>query len=247
MKKLIAGNWKMNGSVEQTMDIVSGIDAQIKNNPSLEDNCEFLICPPSPYLLNIKSDIVLGAQDCSEHDSGAYTGEVSAAMVKDCGGSYVILGHSERRQYHGEVSELVARKAMAAHAAGLVAIICVGETEDQRAAAQEETIVAKQLIESIPKNATSHNTVIAYEPVWAIGTGKTASRDDVVKMHGFIRNKLQDSIGDADNVRILYGGSMKPENAANLLSTPNVDGGLIGGASLKYDQFIKIGLAAPKI
>ncbi len=247
MKKLIAGNWKMNGSLEQSAELVANIISEIEANPSVEENCEFLVCPPFPYLLSMKPDLALGAQDCSSHVSGAYTGEVSAQMVKDCGGSYVILGHSERRQYHGESNKLVASKAKAAHGAGLVAIICVGETENQREAAQEEAIVGAQLLESLPQNATAHNTVIAYEPVWAIGTGKTASGDDVAKMHKFIRSKLQGNIGDADDVRILYGGSMKPDNAKELLSTPNVDGGLIGGASLKAEQFIGIGLCAPKI
>ncbi len=247
MKKLIAGNWKMNGSLAVSKNLVAGISREVSENLSLADKCDFLICPPFPYLLDIKYDILaLGAQDCSAHASGAYTGEVSASMIKDCGGSYVILGHSERRQYHGETNDLIAAKAKAALDAGLIAIICVGETQNQREAGQEEAIVGTQLIESLPENAGAQNIVIAYEPVWAIGTGVTASSDDVAKMHGFIRSKLEEKIPDADKVRILYGGSMKPDNASELLSTPNVDGGLIGGASLKAEQFVGIGLCAPK-
>lgn len=251
MKKLIAGNWKMNGSLDQALNLVSSIAHEIKNNSKVNDSSEFLICPPFPYLLLVKDicvkhGISFGAQDCSAHDAGAYTGDVSAKMIADCGGSYVILGHSERRQYQNEASGLVAQKAKAAHDAGLIAIICVGETEGDRDAGKENEIVGAQLIASLPTGASAHNTVIAYEPVWAIGTGKTASREDVENMHSFICAQLKEQLADSKNMRILYGGSMKPENASSLLATPHVDGGLIGGASLKAEQFVGIAVAAER-
>ncbi len=168
-------------------------------------------------------------------------------MIADCGASYVIVGHSERRQYHNERDQLVAEKAQAAHEGGLTAIICIGESEQEREAGLEEKVVGTQLLQSLPASATADNTVIAYEPVWAIGTGKTAQPDDVAKIHSFIREKLKERLADSQNMRILYGGSMKPENAKDLLATPNVDGGLIGGASLKAEQFIAIGQAAADI
>ncbi|PCI56313.1 MAG: triose-phosphate isomerase [Alphaproteobacteria bacterium] len=249
MKKLIAGNWKMNGNLGQAEELVSSIAAKIQEQPSIIDSYEFLICPPFLYMPAIKDicakhGIVFGAQDCSVHEAGAYTGEISAQMIADCGGTYVILGHSERRQYHGETSQLVAQKATAAHGAGLVAVICVGETESDRDAGKENEIVGAQLQASLPEGANAENTVIAYEPVWAIGTGKTASSDDVANMHSFICAQLKEQLADSKNLRILYGGSMKPENAHALLSTPHVDGGLIGGASLKAEQFIGIAVAA---
>ncbi len=243
MKKLIAGNWKMNTDLSQGSELISSITDKIQANKELQDNCDFLVCPPFVYLSSIKG-VASGAQDCSSHKSGAYTGEISASMIKDCGGSYVILGHSERRSYHGESSAVVSDKAKAAHEAGLIAIICVGESENQRDQGQEQTVVGGQLLGSIPDTATAQNTVIAYEPVWAIGTGKTASPKDVADMHSFIRSKLNGLIEGSEKVRILYGGSMKPENAGELLAIPNVDGGLIGGASLNADAFIEIGLAA---
>ena len=248
MKKLIAGNWKMNGSKQFTNELLAGIADGLTQNPAILDACDYLVCPPSLYITNAisaaGSDISVGAQDCSAQEQGAYTGEISAPMIKDCGARYVILGHSERREYHRETSALVSQKAKSANDAELISIICVGETESERDAGQEEDVVGTQLLESLPETANAVNTVIAYEPVWAIGTGKTASSDDVAAMHRFIRKKLKERLADWQNIRILYGGSMKPENAKELLSTPNVDGGLIGGASLKADQFIAIGLAA---
>lgn len=249
MKKLIAGNWKMNGSLGQAEELVSSIAVKIQENSAVADSCEFLVCPPALYMsavkdICVKHEIALGAQDCSVHESGAYTGEISAQMIADCGGTYVILGHSERRQYHGETSKLVAQKSKAAYDAGLVAIICVGETESDRDAGKQNEIVGAQLRASLPEGANAKNTVIAYEPVWAIGTGKTASSDDVANMHNFICAQLKEQLADSQNLRILYGGSMKPENACALLSTPHVDGGLIGGASLKVEQFVGIAVAA---
>lgn len=242
MKKLIAGNWKMNGSLVQAETLISDIAEKLEDYPALKDVCDFLVCPPFPYLASVQGrGVFVGAQDCSVHQSGAYTGDVSPEMIKDCGGSYVILGHSERREYHSEADHYVAEKAKAAHEAGLITIICVGETETQRDHGEAENVVGAQIKDSLPETSSAENTVIAYEPVWAIGTGKTASVEDVEAMHAYIRKQIGD-----DAMRILYGGSMKPENAAALLSTANVDGGLIGGASLKAEQFIAIGLAAPQ-
>lgn len=250
MKKLIAGNWKMNGSVQDNAALIDDISTQIKNDLSLLEHCDFLVCPPHVYLAacvtSTSSDnyVKVGGQDSSAHNSGAYTGETSPAMLKDIGCRYVILGHSERREYHSESDALVHKKAALAHEQALITIICVGETELERDEGREEDVVGQQLLASLPESATSENTVIAYEPVWAIGTGKTASVGDVAKMHSFIRNKLKERLADSENMRILYGGSMKPENAQDLLATPNVDGGLIGGASLKADQFVAIARAA---
>ncbi len=251
MKKLIAGNWKMNLGAQKAsalaLEILRGLDDELP----LAKACDFAIFPPFVHLppLNqvVKASemkIALGAQDCSAHESeGAFTGEVSASMLVDYGCSIVILGHSERRKYHGETDNTVKTKALAAHKAGLSAIICVGETEQEREQGREQEIVKSQLLASLPETARAVNTVIAYEPVWAIGTGKTAKTADVEQMHGFIRKILAGSIPQAQEIKILYGGSMKPENAAELLATPNVDGGLIGGASLKADQFLAIGRA----
>lgn len=240
----------MNGGLSQNEELLSDIKKGL--TPDIKKTCDYLICVPSIYILNAKTlcdgtAIAYGAQDCSVHESGAYTGEVSAPMIADCGASYIIVGHSERRQYHNERDQLVAEKAQAAHEAGLTAIICIGESEQEREAGLEEKVVGTQLLQSLPASATADNTVIAYEPVWAIGTGKTAQPDDVAKIHSFIREKLKERLADSQNMRILYGGSMKPENAKDLLATPNVDGGLIGGASLKAEQFIAIGQAAADI
>lgn len=247
MKKLIAGNWKMNGSVSMTQDLLGEINGGIDG--ALLDKCKFLVFPPSLFvpvaLKNAGAYINVGVQDCSVHESGAYTGEISAAMIKDCGASHVLLGHSERRQYHAESDELVCAKAKAAYDHELVAVICVGETEDQRDSGKAFDVVDAQLSASVPDSATTENTIIAYEPVWAIGTGKTASGQDVAEMHSFIQEKLSERFNDSENFYILYGGSMKPENAKELLSTPNVNGGLIGGASLKAEQFLGIAKAAP--
>ncbi len=231
-KKLIAGNWKMNGSLSQAAALAQEIGR-------VPDGVDVLVCPPFPYLLSIqalckKQGIALGAQDCSAHLEGAYTGEVSAQMLKDLGCSYVILGHSERRDYHKESNALIHKKIIAAHKAGLVSILCVGETEAQREMNQEQTVVKQQLEKCLPEGVTYQNTVVAYEPVWAIGTGKTASADDAESMHSYIRSLVP------AGVRILYGGSMKSTNADSLLSMPNIDGGLIGGASLKADEFIAL-------
>lgn len=247
MKKLIAGNWKMNGDHKSAkalvQDIIKDLDSQIL------EKADILICPPSLYIDSIKqtlndTSILIGAQDCSDKETGAYTGQISAAMLNDTGCSYVIVGHSERRQYNGETDQNISVKARNALNNGITPIICVGETLTDRESGNEYNIIEEQLKHSIPENIQDdEDIVIAYEPVWAIGTGKTASPTDVEKMHSFIREKLKEHLAQSENIRILYGGSMKPENAKDLLSTPNVDGGLIGGASLKADQFIAIAKA----
>lgn len=239
-RKLIAGNWKMNGLLESGQALAGDLAARMQK--AGKTSFDLLICPPFTLLGSApgwlgKSGVHLGAQDCHFSESGAFTGDVSPVMLKDQGCAYVILGHSERRVGHKESSELVAKKAAAAHKVGLITIICVGELEAEREQGREKDVVADQLAKSIPQGATAENTVIAYEPVWAIGTGKTATPADVTDMHGFIRGKV------GNKMRILYGGSMKPDNAAALLAIADVDGGLIGGASLKADDFWAIAVA----
>lgn len=245
MKKLIAGNWKMNGTLADAAALAHDIAAGIKAQPALLDTCDFTVCPPFLHLATAKAalndaPVALGGQDCAQHDNGARTGDISALMLKDIGCTTVILGHSERRHGHGESDSLIAAKAAKAHIAGLVAIICVGETESERDCGQAEDIVGRQLNGSVPPSATAENTVIAYEPVWAIGTGKTATPNDVKAMHEFIRSELAKKIKNSASVRILYGGSVKPDNAKELLAIPNVNGALIGGASLKAKDYLAI-------
>lgn len=241
MKKLIAGNWKMNGTEKSADALIIAVEEAIEQNPAVLETCDFVVCPPFVHIPMVKdktSVVAVGGQDCSEKLSGAFTGDIAAPMLKDIGATYVILGHSERRQYHKESDQLVHDKAVSAHAHGLITIICVGETEAEREAGKQNDVVAAQLAASVPAAATAQNTVIAYEPVWAIGTGKTATADDIRAMHEFIRGKVP---GD---MRILYGGSVKPSNAAEIFAVPNVDGALIGGASLKVEDFMGIATAA---
>ena len=239
-KKLIAGNWKMNGNLADAKAL-----AEALGSPTQADVC---VCPPYLHLGVVASAksgaIALGAQDCSLKDNGAFTGEISAPMLKDAGCAYVILGHSERRQYHAESNAQVADKAKKAHAADLVTIICVGETESERVAGIQNKIVTEQLAKSIPDCSNAQNLVIAYEPVWAIGTGKTATLDDIKDMHAVIRKFLQEKLDNSSAIRILYGGSVKADNAKEILAVQNVDGALVGGASLKADQFLTIVNAA---
>lgn len=244
---LIAGNWKMNASNEMASGLIDGIKAGPP--PS---NVEMLVCPPFPYLgLAVASasgsTVHVGAQTCHPNVSGAHTGDVSAEMLKDTGCSHVIVGHSERRTDHGETDEQVMAQASAAIDAGLVAVICVGETEAERDAGSTLDVVASQIAGSTPSSSTSANTVIAYEPVWAIGTGRTPTTDEVQEVHAAIRSNIAAKLGQeaADGMRILYGGSMKPTNAQELLALADVDGGLIGGASLKAEDFVGIANAAP--
>ena len=243
-RKLIAGNWKMNGLKADGLALASDLAGRLKGAGAVP--FDMLVCPPFPLLFPVgeaiaDSPLALGAQDCHAKTSGAHTGDVAPAMLKDAGCRYVILGHSERRADHGETDAQIAAKAAAAHKEGLIAIICVGETEAQRDAGQANAVVSTQLKGSIPEGSLSANTVIAYEPVWAIGTGKTATPDDVKAMHAHIRAELAGKVADPDAVQILYGGSVKPGNAAELMAVDNVDGALVGGASLKADDFWAIG------
>ncbi|CBS86542.1 triose-phosphate isomerase [Azospirillum lipoferum] len=245
-RKLIAGNWKMNGLKADGLDLASDLAGRLKGAGPVA--FDMLVCPPFPLLFPVgeaiaDSPLALGGQDCAPKTSGAHTGDVAPTMLKDAGCRFVILGHSERRADHGESDSMVNAKAVAAHKEGLVAIVCVGETEAQRDAGQADAVVSGQLAGSIPAGATAENTVIAYEPVWAIGTGKTATPDDVKAMHAHIRAELAGKIADPDKVRILYGGSVKPGNAAELMAVENVDGALVGGASLKADDFWGIATA----
>lgn len=244
-KKLIAGNWKMNGNSASALALAEALGRGLKDDPTLADRNDFVVAPPYVHLSLVKGalagmPVAVSAQDCALTQDGAYTGDISVGMLVDSGCDYVIIGHSERRQYHGETDGQVAAKAALCYEKGLTAIICVGETEVQRAEGRHEQVVGDQLARALPGNANARNTVIAYEPVWAIGTGKTATPDDVRAMHSFIRQRLQEQLADGGNMRILYGGSVKPDNADALMSTENVDGALVGGASLKADQFLAI-------
>ena len=242
MRQLIAGNWKMHMLRDQAIALANGVRAGAQGLA-----CELLVCPPFTAVEQVAralagSSVAVGGQDCHTAQQGAHTGDVSATMLCDAGASWVILGHSERRQNHGETDELIREKVLAAVEAGLTPIVCVGETEDQRTAGQETEVVGWQIAGSLPKPFTG---VVAYEPVWAIGTGKTATEQDVATMHAFVREELERQFGEAgQGIRILYGGSMRPANAASLLAAPHVGGGLIGGASLKAEDFLAIARAA---
>ena len=245
---LVAGNWKMNGSAASSKELVAGIVAGAPHS----DSAKLLICPPFPYLAAVAAQIAgsrvsLGAQTVSEHESGAFTGEVAPAMLRDVGCEYVIVGHSERRSLYGETSFEVAAKFKAALDAGLKPILCVGETLEQRESGGTESVVEVQLGAVIDKVGIAgfKSAVVAYEPVWAIGTGVTASPEQAQDVHRHIRGVMAGhDAGVAESTQILYGGSMKGENAAGLLSMPDIDGGLIGGASLKAGDFLAIAEAA---
>ena len=243
IKPLVAGNWKMNGTSGDLPEI-SAIAAGVAW--SLDSECDGLLCVPATLLSRAaaclsSSSVRAGAEDCHPRASGAHTGDISAEMVRDAGGSFVIVGHSERRTDHGESDQLVAAKALAAWRAGLTAIICIGETEEQRRSGETLAVLTRQIEGSVPAAATAANTVIAYEPVWAIGTGLTPTVQDVEDAHAHIRERLRVLLGDgAAAMRILYGGSVKPANARELLAVANVDGALVGGASLKSSDFLGI-------
>ncbi|MCG8370814.1 MAG: triose-phosphate isomerase, partial [Proteobacteria bacterium] len=241
---LVAGNWKMNGSSAANAELVSGILAGVPEGSGFR----LLVCPPFPYVAAVAaqaggSRVAVGAQNVSEHEAGAFTGEVAAAMLKDVGCEYVIVGHSERRSLYGESSARVAAKFVAAQGAGLTPILCVGETLEEREAGMTERVVDEQLDAAIDAVgvAAFGAAVIAYEPVWAIGTGMTATPEQAQDVHRHLRARIEDLDEDvAAGIRILYGGSMKGENAAGLLAQADIDGGLIGGASLKADDFLAI-------
>lgn len=246
MKKLIAGNWKMNGSLIANETLVNALRAGLTVPPA----CHVAVCVPAPYLAQVQallggSPVCLGAQDVSAHEVGAYTGEVSVAMLKDFGVRYAIVGHSERRQYHGETDSVVATKAQRALAAGITPIVCVGETLAEREAGKTEEVVKRQLAAVIHANGHCiSEIVVAYEPVWAIGTGKTATPEQAQHVHAVLRSQLKAASSHADRIQILYGGSMNAANAAQLLAQADIDGGLIGGAALKAQDFLSIIAAA---
>ncbi len=250
-RKLIAGNWKMNGLKTDGVALARAVAAQrAAAGPSAASAVDLLVCPPATLVWPVAeavagTGLAVGGQDCHPKVSGAHTGDISAAMLAEAGCTAVIVGHSERRQDHGEGDALIAAKAAAAHAAGLMAIICVGETETERDRGDAGTVVQRQLTGSIPPGATAANTVIAYEPVWAIGTGRTATATDVAEIHALIRADLVRRLATGNGVRILYGGSVKPANARDLMAVPDVDGALVGGASLKADEFWAIAMSCP--
>lgn len=249
LRPLVAGNWKMNGSRAMTLELLRGLRAFLRDAGAA--GCDIAVCPPAPFLacaaeeLETASGIGLGAQDCHTAEAGAHTGEVAAAMLADLGCAFVIVGHSERRRDRGESDATVKAKAEAAIAAGLSAIVCIGETGEDRNAGRAVEVVASQLKDSLPSGASASNTVIAYEPVWAIGTGRTPTGAEIAGMHAGIRAILDDRMADGGKVRILYGGSVKPENASAILSVPQVNGALVGGASLDAAAFWSICQSCP--
>jgi triosephosphate isomerase len=248
VRPLIAGNWKMNG----LSAAMTELEAMLRGAPDVLDKADLLVCPPLTLLApfawkaaNFGQDgsrlLTVGAQDCHPKASGAHTGDVSAEMLADAGATAIIVGHSERRADHGETDALVREKAQAAWRAKVTAIVCIGETQAQRDAGQTLDVCGAQLKGSLPEDATSGNLVVAYEPVWAIGTGLTPTAKDVEQVHAFIRDHLvQRFKGEGAAMRILYGGSVKPSNAAELMAVPNVNGALVGGASLKAADFLAI-------
>jgi triosephosphate isomerase len=245
VRPLIAGNWKMHGSMAEAASLARGVQEGVAGL-----GAELLVCPvflhvPLVASLLEGSPVAVGGQDCHRAAKGAHTGDVSAAMLRDAGARYVILGHSERRADHAETDEVVHAKAEAAATAGLVPVVCVGETEAERLAGQAEGVVARQLQGSLPQGFAAAGGVVAYEPVWAIGTGRTPTESDIAAIHATIRAALADRFGEAGGrTRILYGGSVKPGNAKGILALPHVDGALVGGASLVATDFLAIARAA---
>lgn len=245
MKKLIAGNWKMNGSLAANDKLIKDILAGMR-----QPACNVAVAVPAVYLpqcqaLLAGSQMELGAQDISAQESGAFTGEISGAMLKDFGVRYVLVGHSERRQYHGETDELVALKAQRALGYGITPIVCVGETLEERESGKTDDVVKRQLAAVIHANGHCiSEIVLAYEPVWAIGTGKTATPEMAQQVHAVLRSQLKAASAHADRIKLLYGGSMNAANAVSLLAQPDIDGGLIGGAALKAQDFLTIIAAA---
>jgi triosephosphate isomerase len=243
IRPLVAGNWKMNGlraALAESAAVGGALPGIGKSAPDV------MICPPATLLAQLAwasrgSALILGGQDCHPAASGAHTGDVSAEMLKDAGATAVIVGHSERRADHGELDRIVRAKAAAAHRAGIAAIVCIGETKGERLADLTLDVVNRQLAASLPEGATAANTIVAYEPIWAIGTGLTPAARDVSEIHAAIRKSLETRFGAAGrSMRILYGGSVKPDNAKELLALPNVNGALVGGASLKAQDFLAI-------
>ena len=239
-RPLIAGNWKMHGTAAFAGELVRDLSGRMSE--AGDAAFDMLVCPPAILLPSARvavgsADIAIGGQDCHPEAEGAFTGEISASMLADAGCSFVIVGHSERRTLHGETDALVRSKAEAARKAGLVPVICIGETLAEREAGKAVAVVSEQLMASVPEGVSAETAVIAYEPVWAIGTGRTPTLDDIAEVHGAIRNVLADRVQNSAMVRILYGGSVKPENAKDILAVGNVNGALVGGASLKAADF----------
>jgi triosephosphate isomerase (TIM) len=248
VRKLIAGNWKMNGLRADGLALARALVARAAAGDP--PDCALAVCPPATLLVPVSdtlrgSGIALGAQDCHAEPKGAHTGDLSAAMLKDAGCTYVIVGHSERRADHGETDGVVRAKASAAHAAGLVPILCVGETLAERDAGETLAVVKRQIEGSVPEGLKASQIVIAYEPVWAIGTGRTATARQVAEVHAKLRELLKERVKDGAEVPILYGGSVKATNALELLGVANVDGALVGGASLDAADFWAIAQSSP--
>ena len=247
-RRIVAGNWKMNGSKDLVQQLVGPVREQAGR---LDNGAKVVIIPPALYVSAVQAeagdDLATGVQNVSQWQSGAYTGEVSADMARDMGCGYVLVGHSERRQLFGETDEMVAAKVEQVLQSGLTAVLCVGETLEQREAGDAERVVATQVIRGLARveGESWSQVVVAYEPVWAIGTGRTATAEDAQAMHAEIRNVLSSMKAPAESISVLYGGSVKADNAAALFSEPDIDGGLIGGASLKADEFISICRAFP--
>jgi len=244
-RPLIAGNWKMNGRRSDGIALAKAIVAEAGSL-----GAELLVCPPATLIAPVGeavkgTAVALGGQDCHPAPSGAHTGDISAPMLVDLGCRYVIVGHSERRAEHGESDALVKAKAEAALAAGLSPIVCLGETEAERDLGEALAVVTRQLLGSLPAGASGARTVVAYEPVWAIGTGRTPSARDIEVVHGHLRRELATLVADAGAVRLLYGGSVKAGNAKEILALADVDGALVGGASLKAEEFLAIARACP--
>ena len=248
MRSLIAGNWKMNGLRADSLERLQALQAMAAK---AAPGCDVLVCPPATLIGDAVAalkgaPITVGGQDCHGEDKGAFTGDVAAPMLADIGCSHVIVGHSERRQGHGESDAMVAAKAAAAHRAALVAIVCLGETAQEREQGRAAAVVTGQLAGSLPPSANAANTVVAYEPIWAIGTGNTATPADVAEIHAVLRAELKAMLaGEGEAVRLLYGGSVNAGNAHELLRVPHVNGALVGGASLKPMDFWAIVDAAP--
>ena len=249
IRPLLAGNWKMNG----TQSALATLDAIAEGIARLPDVFDTLLCPPATLIERAASaagrgGILIGGQDCHAERAGAHTGDISAGMLADCGARFVIVGHSERRADHAETDEIVRGKALAAISCGLTAIVCVGETAAEKAEGRTLAVVERQLRDSVPDSATAQNTVIAYEPVWAIGTGLTPTVEDVAAVHRFMRDQLVARLPSAGaGMRLLYGGSVKGANALELMGIAHVDGALVGGASLKAEDFLAIARAFPEL
>jgi triosephosphate isomerase len=248
IRPLIAGNWKMNG----LKGSLAEFEAMLAGASGVEAKADLLVCPPATLMAGFaekakgSKTLSVGGQDCHPKASGAHTGDLSAEMLADAGARAIIVGHSERRADHGETDTLVRQKAEAAWRAGLIAVVCIGETRHQRDGGQTLDVCGGQLTGSLPDGATAGNLVVAYEPVWAIGSGRTPTAADVEQVHGFIRDRLTERFrAEGERMRILYGGSVKPSNAAELMAVPNVNGALVGGASLKAADFLAIAAGCP--